>query len=258
MDLVDVHAHLDHEQFENDLEEVLARAKAKGVKKVVAQGTNHESNLKVLELTEKHEMVEAALGLYPSESLSVKTVDEYIKETSVDDEETLNFIRNNSEKIVAIGEVGMDFKESEDKEKQSALFRNMILLAREIHKPLIIHSRKAEKEILDILEEMDFKRVVMHCFMGSKKLLKRGVEMGLYFSVPPAVLRVEQFQQNVEMIPVTQLFTETDAPWMGPSRDLRNEPGNVRDAVMKIAEIKRMDPKEVANQLYFNYQKLFQ
>ena len=82
--------------------------------------------------------------------------------------------------------------------------------------------------------------------------------MGLFFSIPPAVVRNQQFVMNVEQIPVTQLLTETDAPYMGPHRDLRNEPGNVRDAIDKIAEIKRMDPKEVANQLFFNYQKLFQ
>jgi len=258
MDLVDVHAHLDHEEFANNLASVLSRAKAKGVVTVIAQGINHETNQKVIALAKEHPIVKIALGLYPSEADSVLLKDGFSRQSAYTVETTLEFIEKHSKNIIALGEVGMDFHESEDKKNQEKLFRRIVQLAKKLHKPLIIHSRKAEKEVLDILEDEQYKRAVMHCFMGSKKLLERGVKMGLYFSIPSAVVRIQQFQENVAAIPITQLLTETDAPYLAPMKDLRSEPCNVRDGIEKIAEIKRMDVKEVANQLYFNYQKLFQ
>ena len=101
-------------------------------------------------------------------------------------------------------------------------------------------------------------RAVLHCFTGSRKLLERGVRMGLFFSIPTSVVRNQQFRENAALVPIGQLLTETDAPYMAPMKDLRNEPANVRDAIAAIAEIKRLDPTEAANAIYHNYQKLFQ
>ncbi len=258
MYLVDVHAHLDSKEFDKDLDKVLSRAKAKGVVTVIAQGINHESNQKVLKIAKEHDMVKVALGLYPTECLSVELNEGFNRDTSFDEKTTLDYIEKNAKKIVALGEVGMDFQESHDKENQEKWFREVIKLAKKLRKPIIIHSRKAEEIVLDILEEEKFNRAVMHCFMGSKKLVKRAVDMGLYFSIPTSVTRIQQFQENVELIPITQIFTETDSPYMGPMRNIRNEPANIRESIEKIAEIKRMDVNEVANQLYLNYQKLFQ
>lgn len=258
MHLVDVHAHLDHPDFASDLPDVLSRAKAKGVVTVISQGINHESNQRVLELARTHDMVKAALGLYPSEADTVTLSEGYERETAFSVETTLQFIEDNSKDIVAIGEVGMDFKESQDRTSQKELFRRIIRLAKRLRKPLIIHSRKAEQEVLDLLEEEQCKRAVLHCFMGKKSLVQRGVKMGLSFSIPSAVTRVPQFEMNAELIPTGQLLTETDSPYLSPLRGIRNEPGTVRDAILKLAEIKRMDPGEFANTVYFNYQKLFQ
>ncbi|MDD9954550.1 MAG: TatD family hydrolase [Candidatus Woesearchaeota archaeon] len=257
MHLVDVHAHLDHPDFEKDLPDVIKRASARGVVCTIAQGLNHESNLRVLTLCNQHPEVQAALGLYPCEALTVSVEPGYTRETVVSVEETLAFIESKNEEIVAIGEVGLDFKESHDKENQIAVFRQIVQLAKKIHKPLIIHSRKAEQAVLDVLEEEHYTRAIMHCFCGKKKLLQRGVDMGLYFSIPTSVTRNQQFQDNVALLPMQHILTETDAPYMAPMKDLRNEPANIKDAVEKIAELKRMESVEVANQLYFNYQKLF-
>lgn len=258
MYLVDVHAHLDHEKFASDLPEVLKRAKANGVVAVIAQGLNHESNKRTLALAKTDPLIKVAMGLYPCEASSVRVSEEYRRETNVDVDETLVFIESHEKDIIAIGEVGLDLMESDDLEAQREVLRKIIHLAKRIRKPLIIHSRKAEKEVMDLLEEEQFTRVVMHCFCGSKKLLERGVKMGLLFSIPSAVVRNPQFQQNVDMLPVGHILLETDAPYMAPMKDVRNEPSTIREALLKIAEMKRMEPKELSDQLFFNYQKLFQ
>ncbi len=259
MHLVDVHAHLDHPLFKDDLDLVLKRAKGNGVVAVIAQGTNHESNMRALAIAQAHpEIVKAALGLYPCEALNVAVRDDYPRESRTGVEETLRWIESHAKDIVALGEVGLDLKESDDIAAQRENLRQVIRLSKRIHKPLILHSRKAELETLDLLEEEHCTRAVLHCFMGPKKVLERAVRMGLHFSIPAAVVRNAQFQQNAELVPIGQLLTETDAPYLGPLKDVRSEPANVRESVLKIAELKRMDPHELANALYLNYQRLFQ
>jgi TatD DNase family protein len=263
MHLVDVHTHLDHPQFEKDLPDVLKRAKANGVVAVITQGLDHERNMKLLQLAKLDPMIKVAFGLYPLDAINVKVDpemdagDDYSRLTKVSVDDTLDAIEKHKDEIIAIGEVGLDFKFSNDKETQIENLRKLVQLAKKIHKPLIIHSRNAEKEVLDLLEEEKFFRVDMHCFCGSKKLLERGLKMGLMFSIPTNVVRNQQFQQTVEFLPIGHILTETDAPYLGPYKDLRNEPANIRDAVIKIAELKRMTPEETADAIYFNYQKMF-
>lgn len=261
--LVDVHTHLDFPEFKEDLHDVVLRAKAAGVCAVITQGVSHEKNLPLLELAKEDPMIKVAFGLYP---LNAKNVVSHSNQDADSDhdppseytvDETLSAIKENSDGMIAIGEVGMDFHFSDDKEHQTENFRKIIRLAKELHKPLIIHSRKAEKEVIDMLEEEKFFHAVMHCFCGSKKLIARGVKLGLYFSIPCAVVRNPQFQMLAEMVPIGQMLTETDAPYLSPMKGVRNEPAYIKDAVIKIAEIKRMDPVETANAIYFNYQKVF-
>lgn len=263
MHLVDVHTHLDHPQFAEDLPAVVARAKAAGVVAMITQGVDHEHNLRLLELAKLDPSIKVAMGLYPLDAMNVKVHEDmeagndYSRQTKASVEETLNAIERHKDRIIAIGEVGMDLKHSDDVQTQRENLRKIITLAKRIRKPLIIHSRSAEQEVMDLLEEEQYFRVDMHCFTASRKLLERGVKLGLYFSIPANVVRNAQFQQNVEVIPVSQILTETDAPYLGPRKDERNEPANVREAIVKIAEIKRMDPIECSNQVYMNYQKLF-
>ena len=263
MHLVDVHAHLDHPQFATDLSAVIARAKANGVVAVITQGVFHEKNLALLELAKLDPIIKVAMGLYPLDAMNVKVHeemeadDDYSRHSKMSVDATLDAIEKHKDSIIAIGEVGLDFKHSDDKETQTENLRKIIHLAKRIHKPLIIHSRGAEKEVIDLLEEEQCFRAVMHCFSGSKKLIERGVKLGISFSIPTNVVRNQQFQLLAEIVPIGQLLTETDAPYLGPYKDLRNEPANIREAVLKIAEIKRMDPEECANAMYFNYQKLF-
>lgn len=264
MPLIDTHIHLDHPAY-NDLDDMIKTAKEAGVKSIITLGTHHEVNKKVLELAEKYDIVKAGLGLYPTDAVNVKEnfideADAYKKPSKISVDETINFIRKNKDKIICIGEVGMDFKTSDDRENQIKNFKKIIELSKELNKPMSIHTRKAEKEVIDILEESQInkKLVILHCFCGKKKLIERAAKLGYSFSIPAAITRSQQFQITAEMVPVSQLLTETDGPYMAPKRDMkRSEPQHVKYTIHKIAEIKKMTPEEVANIIFMNYQKIY-
>ena len=257
--LVDVHCHLDHVAFKDDLDKVIERAKKAGMKAIITNGLNPETNRISLKLAEKYEIVKAALGIYPIDALQKEAESgEYpTTKEGFDVDEEIAFIRKNNDKIVAVGECGLDFKSSEHKEKQIEVFKKMIALSVELEKPIIVHSRKAEQECIETLEQFKTKKIVMHCFSGKVSLVKRVRDNGWFFSVPANIVFSQQFQRLVEEIPLSQLLTETDAPLLSPFRGERNEPAFIAETIKKIAEIKNMDATEVENVIYNNYQRLF-
>ena len=142
-------------------------------------------------------------------------------------------------------------------EEQKEVFKKTIRLAEEIKKPLVVHTRKAEKECLDILEEMKAKNVVLHCFMGNMKLVERAEKLGYFFSIPSIIVRLKHFQEVVSRVSLNNLFTETDAPYLSHVRGERSEPINVKETIKKIAEIKKIEDSEVEKIIFSNYQKVF-
>lgn len=259
--IVDVHLLLEHPLFDKDRDEVIKRAKKAGVKVMITQGINPKTNRKSLELAEKYDIVQSALGIYPPSALKKEVEhDEFSTGVeSFDISEEIDFIRNNADNIVAIGECGLDFVDSNEQERkeQMELFERMILLAEELNKPIIIHSRKAEKEVIDILKISNIKKVILHCFCGKKGLVKQAADLGYYFSIPPNIVRAQNFQQIVKKVNINQLLTETDAPYLSPFKGERNESAFISETIKKIAEIKGMDIEEVERNIYMNYQKLF-
>jgi TatD DNase family protein len=261
MILVDVHAHLDHEHFRDKLDGVMKRAEEAGLKAVITNGITPETNRMCLEFSKKYDIVKAAMGIFPVDALQ-RDADEGIyplKPERFDVDEEIRFIEKNEKKIIAIGEIGMDFKNSDEKERegQENLFRKLLELAKRIDKPVIVHTRCAELRIVEILEECKTKKVILHCFTGRHHLVKRAVKNGWYFSIPAIIVRSEHFQKVVGLCPLSQLLTETDAPLLSPYKDKMNEPAFVSETIKKIAEIKGMDVIEVANNIYSNYQRVF-
>lgn len=257
--IIDAHAHLDRFS-EEELKGVIDRAKKANVSAIITQGINHENNLVVLDLAKKFSIVKPALGLYPLNALNVEVIkgyDDYDRNTKFDVDSTLEFIKKNKSKILAIGEIGLDFKFSQDKENQIKNFNKIIELSEKIKRPLIVHSRGAEKECIDLLEEFKAKKVVLHMFSGNKKLILRGEKLGFHFSVPCIINKSEHFQMLVKMVNINQLLTETDCPWLSPFSDKKNEPSFIKHTIEKIAEIKKFDKIEVENNIFMNYQNLF-
>ena len=247
--LVDVHAHLDDKKFSDDLPAVLKRAEAGGVKFVVCNGVGPESNRVVHSLSQHHPLVKPAYGLDPTESLPL---------TDAEVKKELAWIQK--QEFVAFGEVGLDHKwttDSKDQEKQVRMFSRVLQLAKSMDKPIIVHSRKAERECIDMIRDSGVKRVVFHCFGGKLKLVREIRDEKWYLSIPPSIVRDEHFQRIVEEVPVKQLLTETDSPYQGPEPGMRNEPANVRFVVEKIAKIKEQTVEEIANQLFANYLRIF-
>lgn len=247
MVFIDVHAHLD---FYDDkkVEDAIKRAKEKGIGIIIDNSTRANSMERVLKLGEKYPEIKVALGIYPIDALSLS--EEELNEK-------INFIRINKKKIIAIGEVGLDLKENAQLEKQTEIFKKFINLAIELKKPIIVHSRKAEKEAIEELENSGIKRVVMHCFSGNLNLLKRAESNDWLFSIPTNVKFSEHFQNAIKNLPITQLLCETDTPFLHPDKEKDNEPANVIEAYKKIAEIKGFKIEEVEEMIEENYRRLF-
>lgn len=242
---IDVHCHLD---LCKDIEEIVGRARKAGIGAIIANGIDFETNRKILELSRRFNIVKVALGIYPIDAL--KMSDKGIKEE-------IDFIRKNKENIVAIGEVGLDFKESDERKKQKETFLKFINLAKELNKPIIVHSRRAEDDCVEILEIAMMKKVIMHCFSGKLKLVKRIAENAWFLSVPGIVNYSAQFQQIVRETPIENLLCETDSPFLHPLREQNNEPANVVYPYKKIAEIKNLVLKDTERKIEDNYKRLF-
>jgi len=253
--IIDVHCHLDHPLYGPNLDKVIERAG--GMHAIISSGIEPNTNRLNLELARKYPVIKPALGLYPKDALQKEIQPEWPLQLDYDVDKELEFIRSNKNRIIAIGEVGLDYKNGSDKELQQSVFMKVIRLQKELDKPMVIHSRKAEKDILSILDEHSCNDVLLHCFSGKKSLVKEAADKGYYFSVPTNVVRSAQFQDMVKLVPLSQLFCETDSPYLSPFKDRMNEPSFVIESYKKIAELKKMELKEVVNNIYMNWQKLF-
>jgi TatD DNase family protein len=243
------------------VEALLSECKEHHVVAVVANGVDKPSNRKVLDLAQKHAIIKPALGIYPMNCLEMIERDE-----QEEFDEEIRFIEEQiqNKKCIAIGEIGLEYKEVKDldehkKNIQKTCLKKFIALGKKYHVPMLFHSRGAELELIEFLEEnhMKHEKVIMHCFSGRKHLVQRVRDNGWSFSIPCNLDRSEHFQKIVEETPLTQLFTETDSPYLSPIPGKVNRPDNVRLTIKKIADIKGMDEEEVANILYNNYQKMF-
>lgn len=257
---IDVHCHLTYEPLISKIDEVIKKARENNVKIIVSNSTDVESNRLNIKLSQKYPEVKCSLGFHPTHisEINYENFDEEI-------DKEIQFIRNF--KPIAIGEVGLDYKFDENlseekieenKKLQKIVFQKFIDLAKELNIPIIVHTRKAELDCIEMLEESGHKKIVMHCFSGRKHLVERIIKNNWYISVPVILIKLEQFQEMVKKAKLSQILTETDAPWLGPEPGLTNEPSNVILTVKKIAELKGFNEKEIEDQIYLNYTRLFE
>lgn len=251
--LIDVHCHLDLKQFEKDLGETIERAAKAGVGIIVQNSLNTESIRESIEIAERFEIVKLALGLYPVDALK-------LSDENIDSE--IEFIEKEiktNPKVIAIGEVGLDYhwvKDRKEQARERRIFEKFVALAESTRLPLIVHSRESEKDAFDMLQSSDAK-AVFHCFNGSIGLAKKCEEAGYFFSIPASMTFIKHFQDLAREISINQLFCETDAPYMSPFRGKRNEPAFVAEAYKKIAGIKNRKIEEIEEEILKNYTQLF-
>jgi len=243
--LVDTHAHLDSKSFRKDLDEVIERAKKADVSVIINNGLNIESNRKTLELSKKYPIIKPALGLFPWGALK-------LSEEEIDAE--IEFIKK--QKPFAIGEVGLDYLKSKDK-KQKVIFEKFISLSEKLKIPLIIHSRKAEQDCLDMLSSSKSKKIILHCFNGNKKQIKFAEDKNFMFSVPTIIKRSKHFQDLVKKISLKNILTETDSPLLAPFEKTRNEPAFIKETIKQISVDKKLNEEEVEKIIFMNFQHTF-
>jgi len=246
--LIDVHCHVHGAEFDDDRGEVLARATAVGVRRVLAMGEGYADNRRVLAAARTHPEILPCLGLHPD-----RAGDEPL-------EPIVAQIRAEGANLAAIGEVGLDYwvaKEPDARAEQRRVLAALASLAAELDLPLSVHSRSAGHHALDQLLERGARRVCLHAFDGGAKHAARAAEAGYMLSIPPSVVRSAQKQKVVRRLPLRALMLETDAPVLGPDREARNEPANVVVAAEAIAELKGCSVDEVYEVTTDNARRLF-
>lgn len=235
--LIDTHAHLCDPRFDDDRDAVLARARAAGVATVIAVGETIDDARRNLDLAERHPEIRPAAGLYPTH-LDLDAAD------ALED-----WIRAHRDRLVAIGEVGLDrwaVQDDDARELQRTIFLRSVALARDLDLPLNVHSRSAGRRAIEVLLDAGATRVHLHAFDGRAAAAMPAVEAGFLFSVPPSIVRSVQKRKLVRRLPLTSLMLESDSPVLGPDPAERNEPANVRVALREIAELHGVPEDEVA------------
>ncbi|MEW6003110.1 MAG: TatD family hydrolase [Nitrospirota bacterium] len=249
--LIDTHCHLEMEEFDQDRETVIQRATDNGIEAIITIGSDLEGNLGGLELAERYDLIYASVGIHPHDAKDF-TEDIYLK------------LREwtSKEKVVAIGETGLDYHyDNSPREIQREVFRRHLLFAKEIGLPVVIHSRDAKKDTLEILSESGVNRGVLHCFSGDIDMAERAMSMGFYISIagPVTFKNARRLREITKAIPDDYLLIETDAPYLTPEplRGKRNEPSYLVHTAKVISEIRNITPDDMARITTLNARRLF-
>lgn len=252
--LVDSHCHLDrldYKEKHNNIEDVINKAQQQGVNHLLSVCVTLEAYPAMAELIAPFEQISSSCGVHP-----------LYKEEVVDEQLLLQYAAN--DKVVAIGETGLDFfYAAESKEWQMDAFRKQIRVAKQVNKPLIIHTRDARQETLDILREEGADQVggVLHCFTESLEMAEAAIQMGFYISVSGIVTfkNAKALQEVIKAIPLERLLVETDSPYLAPvpHRGQENEPAYTADVAMFVAELKGVSVEQLAEVTTNNYFTLF-
>jgi len=251
---VDSHAHLDMEQFNLDRDEVIQRGLSADVRQVVTVGIDISSSLKAISLSKNYPPVFAAVGIHPHNA-------------HLCDRKTIKRIESISteEKVVAIGEIGLDFyRNRASRRNQRRCFKQQLEIAMRSNLPVVVHDREAHEEVLEILSSLPAtggSRGVIHCFSGDIALAEAFIEMGYFISIPGTVTFANAglIHKVVAGISLDALLIETDSPFLTPIpyRGRRNEPCRVVHTAQKIADIRGITLEEVATQTSKNARQLF-
>lgn len=250
--IIDSHAHYDDDAFNEDRDEVLNQISENGVVQVLNCAASYGSLKTTDKLTKDYEFIVGALGIHP------ENADE-MKEDTI--EEIKNYI-NNNDKIVAIGEIGLDYywKENPPKEIQQEVFKKQMNLAKELDFPVIIHDRDAHQDTLEILKEFPTVRGVVHCFSGSVEFAKECIKLGYYIGFTGVVTfkNAKKLVEVAKEIPLEKILVETDCPYMAPepNRGKRNKSDYIEYIINQIAQIREIDPYQANLAFNQNFNRL--
>jgi len=251
--MIDSHCHLDHEPLLSDLMNVIKRSKEVGIKKLLTISTSFESFDRIKKIIQEDEMIYGTIGIHPHETTQNKITSNTIVK---------NFIDN--PKIIGIGETGLDFfYKNSDKDDQIKSFKEHIEASIQTNSPLIIHSREAENETFNILNEYKNQnlKILMHCFTGSKNFAKKLLSLNAFFSASGIITFKNslELQETFKILPIDKILIETDSPFLAPvpNRGKKNEPSFIDFTAQKLADIKNISKSDLVNFTTNNFNKLF-
>ena len=256
MNLFDNHCHLDDEKFNNDRKKVIEEFHNSGITNCITAGYSLKGSKKAIEISEKYDFIYATAGISPNDIPQTK--EELWKELA-----EIKEIAKNNKKVLAIGEIGLDYYwNTDNKELQKLAFIEQIKIANELDLPIVIHNRDAIMDTLQILKEYKVKNTgVFHCCPQNRELIKEGLKLGFYisFAGPITFKNSKNAEEMVNLVPNDRFLIETDSPYLAPEpvRGTRNTPYNVKFVAQKIADFKGLTLEEVANMSYENTQRIF-
>ncbi|WP_430534409.1 TatD family hydrolase [Listeria rocourtiae] len=251
--LFDTHVHLNDDAFNEDLEEVIVRAKENDVSRMAVVGFNEETINRALKLADKYDFIYLIVGWHPTDAITFT-------------EEKLEWLRELSKnpKVIALGEMGLDYHwDTSPKETQFEVFRQQIRLAKEVRLPIVIHNREATEDVVRILQEEKASEVggIMHCFGETVEVMEACLAMNFYISFGGTITFKNAKLPKIaaESVPLDKILIETDAPYLAPhpNRGKRNEPSYVKIVAEKVAELKEMKYEEIARYTTENANRLF-
>jgi TatD DNase family protein len=251
--MIDSHCHLDHEPLLDNLDEIIKRSKEVGIKKLLTICTTLESFKKIKTIVKKDEMIYGTYGIHPHEAKNDKVTTKLIVDEI-----------NQNEKIIGVGETGLDFfyNHSEKKDQIRSL-EHHVEASIELDIPLIIHSREAEDETMQIFNKYKNNKlkILMHCFTGSKEFAEKLLNLNAYFSASGIITFKNsiKLQETFNFIPLDNLLIETDSPYLAPvpNRGKKNEPSFVKFTAEKLANVKDIPTKELVDATTTNFNRLF-
>lgn len=251
--LIDTHAHLDHERFKDDVDQVIERAKLAKVQSIVTVGADLESSRQAVGFAKRYPGVIATVGVHPHDADSVS--DSVIREIAMLAED---------ERVIAIGEIGLDYHyDFSPRDVQRRVFAIQISLGRELGLPIVVHVRDAYRDAISILKSEHAEDVggIIHCFSGDREVAKDCLDMGFYISIGGILTfaNSEELRGIIKDLPLDRILLETDAPYLTPVpyRGKRNEPAYVVHVAETLANLKGISFDEVAEATTFNAHKLF-
>ena len=251
--MIDSHCHLDHEPLFSNLDNVIKRSKKIGISKILTICTTIDSFTKIKEIVKKDEIIYGTYGIHPHETNNNK-VDSNLIVKEV----------NDNKKIIGVGETGLDFYyNNSDKSDQIKSLDEHIKASLILNKPIIIHSRNAENETLEVFNQYKSNniKILMHCFTGSKEFAKKLLDLNAYFSASGIITFKNsiKLQETFKFIPLEKLLIETDSPFLAPepNRGKKNEPSFIKYTAEKLAQIKEVSYEELINATSLNFKTLF-
>ena len=257
--IFDSHCHLDDEKFDQDRLNLIEEIRKAGITNVISAGYSLEASKKAVELARKYDWIYAVCGISPND------IPQNEEELWKNNAEIEKVVQQTSEKIVAIGEIGLDYyweKDEVQRNLQQKAFIEQIKLANKLELPIVIHTRDAVDDTLRILRENEVhQKGVFHCCPQNRELIKQALELGFYisFAGPITFKNSKNADEMIDIVPNDKLLIETDSPYLAPEpvRGTRNDPRNVKLVAKKIAQAKKLDVEEVEKMTFENTCKIF-